>query len=827
MAALLSCILAMSLCSCATIPIVLLLRLLLKKAPKWINVLLWGIVALSMLVILIVALNSNHQDNDNGNPSDEEFTVETPDEDPGNIPQPPGGKDPIPPGDDNNSQEITAAQSADDTNALEEILNCITCIREWIENLFTDLSVAVVSNAAVMIIWCIGAASMLSYTAVSYWRLRRKIATAVRLIDNIYQSENVSFPFVLGIFKPRIYLPFKIRLQDLEHVVAHERAHIRRRDHWWKPLGFLMLTIQWFNPLMWVAYILLCRDIELACDEKVIRELGNEQRANYTQSLVTCSVKRYMVTACPLAFGAVGVKDRVRAVMNYRKPTLWIKLTAAVICVAVSLSAVPFSVLIAQAASSKLVEYPVPGGSLLFDCTTATIVGYMGNPDEFEMPAKINGVDVKFVAYGNTTLPISSDIVYYPVSGGGLLFDPATGTIIGYMGNPDEFEMPAKINGVDVKFVAYGNTTLPISSDIVYYPVSGGGLLFDLATGTIVGYMGTPDEFIFPTEIEGTPVVAIADGITTPHIPSGTIYYPILGGSLLFDPGTQTIIGYMGSPTSIKVPSKINGLPVVAIGSGAFRYCSSLSSIVIPEGVETIGVFAFAHCPNLSRIDLPDSLRTIGSLAFRLCESLRSIDLPEGLDSIGNEAFAYCSNLTSITIPASVKSLGSGAFFMCHNLKEICVKESNPYYSSDENGILFNKDRTVLHVYPAGLRGRYTIPSGVTKIGPYAFSGSSLSHITIPDTVTVIDIAAFNHCSNLTHITIPLSVVAIDSSAFSKCTSLTSIAIPISVISLGNSVFSGCSNLTSIHFGGSQEQWVQLTKGSYTYNNATMHYNAI
>jgi len=124
--------------------------------------------------------------------------------------------------------------------------------------------------------------------------------------------------------------------QDLRHVVAHEQAHIRRRDHWWKPLGFLLLTIHWFNPLMWLAYMLLCRDIELACDEKVIKELGNKQRADYTQALVACSVNRRMIAACPLAFGEVGVKERVKSVMNYKKPAFWVIILAVIACVIVA-----------------------------------------------------------------------------------------------------------------------------------------------------------------------------------------------------------------------------------------------------------------------------------------------------------------------------------------------------------------------------------------------------------------------------------------------------------------------------------------------------------
>lgn len=186
------------------------------------------------------------------------------------------------------------------------------------------------------IVWTIGILLLVAYTVISYWRLHREIDTAVRYKDNIFQSENVSSPFVLGLIKPRIYLPFKLDGQDMEHVVAHEQAHIRRKDHWWKPLGFLLLTIHWFNPLMWLAYVLLCRDIELACDEKVIKGLSNEQRADYTQALVACSVNHRMIAACPLTFGEVGVKERVKSVMNYKKPAFWVIIIAVIVCVGVA-----------------------------------------------------------------------------------------------------------------------------------------------------------------------------------------------------------------------------------------------------------------------------------------------------------------------------------------------------------------------------------------------------------------------------------------------------------------------------------------------------------
>ena len=174
---------------------------------------------------------------------------------------------------------------------------------------------------------------MLVYTAVSCLRVKRSTGTAVLLRDNIYRSDNLSSPFVFGIIRPRIYLPVNIDGGDMEHVIAHEKAHIRRKDHLWKPLGFLILAVHWFNPLIWLAYALLCRDIELACDEKVVKELNSRQKADYSQALLTCSVNRRGIAACPLAFGEIGVKGRVKQVLSYKKPTFWLIAAAVIVCV--------------------------------------------------------------------------------------------------------------------------------------------------------------------------------------------------------------------------------------------------------------------------------------------------------------------------------------------------------------------------------------------------------------------------------------------------------------------------------------------------------------
>ncbi len=185
-------------------------------------------------------------------------------------------------------------------------------------------------------VWLIGIAGMIFYTVISYFKIKRKIGTAVLYRDNIFQSENVASPFVLGVIKPKIYLPFNMSAQDIEHVIAHENAHIRRKDHLWKPLGFLLLALHWFNPLMWLGYVFLCRDIEFACDEKVIKDLNTDQKSDYLEALLICSVNRKIISACPLAFGEVGVKSRVKSVLSYKKPAFWIIITAVIASVAVA-----------------------------------------------------------------------------------------------------------------------------------------------------------------------------------------------------------------------------------------------------------------------------------------------------------------------------------------------------------------------------------------------------------------------------------------------------------------------------------------------------------
>ena len=302
----------MSISACWIVLAIVLLRIILKKAPKWVNCVLWGIAGLRLVM---------------------PFSFES--------------VFSLIPSAEFVSQEMLHSHSSVDVRGAE-ILNYVGNNPVWYELGISDgslvfneitapdcdyvnplLIIAYISS----IVWVVGIIALLIYTLVSFIRLKSKIGTAVLLRDNIYQSEAVVSPFVLGIIKPKIYLPFNMNEQDMEHVIAHEQAHLRRKDHLWKPLGFLILTLHWFNPMVWLGYILLCRDIELACDEKVVKGFNNEQKADYSQALLSCSVNRRMIAACPVAFGEVGVKNRVKSVLNYKKPAFWIIAVAIVLCI--------------------------------------------------------------------------------------------------------------------------------------------------------------------------------------------------------------------------------------------------------------------------------------------------------------------------------------------------------------------------------------------------------------------------------------------------------------------------------------------------------------
>ncbi len=276
---------------------VLVLRFLLKKAPRWSVCLLWGLVGLRLAFPFSI---------------ESIFSL-------------------IPSAETVSPDIIYQPEPSIDSGiaAVDNIVNPIL-----IENFAPDLGYSAnpmqILLAVLTAIWLLGIIVMLVYMFGGYIYLRFRLRTAVKMDGNVYQSEKVPSPFILGMMRPRIYLPFSMNETDMRSVIAHEKAHIKRFDHLVKPLAYLILAVYWFNPLLWVAYILLCRDIELACDEKVVREMDAEQKKAYSMALLKCSMNKRSRLACPLAFGEVGVKTRVKNVMHYKKPAFWIIILAVV-----------------------------------------------------------------------------------------------------------------------------------------------------------------------------------------------------------------------------------------------------------------------------------------------------------------------------------------------------------------------------------------------------------------------------------------------------------------------------------------------------------------
>ena len=283
---------------------VLALRLVLRRAPKWVNVLLWGMVALRLML---------------------PFSIES-------------ALSLIPSAETLSPEVVRFDPAPTITSGVEFIDNAVN---PSLSESFAAAPLASVNPLYVWTylagwVWLIGLGAMLLYALVSYLRLRRRVSVSLCVQENIYLCDAISSPFILGVVKPRIYLPSGLDEVQRQNVLSHERAHLARHDHWWKPLGFALLAVYWFNPVLWLAYTLLCRDIELACDERVIRTMDESAVKTYSTVLLACSMPRKAVITCPLAFGEVGVKERVRNALHYKKPAFWVVAASVAVCVVVA-----------------------------------------------------------------------------------------------------------------------------------------------------------------------------------------------------------------------------------------------------------------------------------------------------------------------------------------------------------------------------------------------------------------------------------------------------------------------------------------------------------
>ncbi len=633
---------------------VVMLRLLLKKAPKWITVLLWGIVAVRLVcpfsVESMLSLIPSAQ-----TVSPHVMTEQVPYIDSG-VPIINDTVNPI-------IEETLSALPETDQAPLQRLVPFLA----WA--------------------WAIGVAAMLLYTVFSYWRVRSKIGTAVLLRDNIYQSETVVSPFVLGFFTPKIYLPFAMNAKNREHVIAHECAHIGRKDHWWKPLGFLLLSLHWFNPLMWLAYVLLCRDIELACDEKVVKRWERDQKADYTQALLACSVNRRMIAACPVAFGEVGVKKRVKSVLRYRRPAIWLTATAMVVC---TMSALCFLTDPPQAKQPNPEPPPTTVATTTVRATSAT-----SRVSNTSVTATTTAITTASTTV--TTLPVMTIVVTVPTASTTDATETAT-TETTFETTTQTTAAETVVTDTTVIRTTVAEETAPTvlpsgchhqwgEWETVQQPdcvVEGIRVKTCLLCGetqqrTLTRTDHVESEWylrIPPTATERGQEYTLCIGcgkimrtrclnvvvtqstsqttvVTMPTAQAPTFRYKVL------EDGYASIVAYNGNDVDVVIPAQVDGYPVKEIGESVFMN-KAIETVVIPDTVEVICARAFRNCTKLSFVQFGANVKSIGDEAFNGCTALHTVNLPAGVLAIGNDCFG--GTTLKITFAGNAPLLGDNPF---------------------------------------------------------------------------------------------------------------------------------------------------------------------
>ncbi len=284
---------------------VLCIRLLFRKIPKWVNCLLWGVVAIRLICPFSI---------------ESQFSI-------------------LPSAEPIKSSTIVEGEVQ---NYIPYIDSHLTIVENTINPMLTETFAYNEADSAAplqivtyvaSLVWGCGMVLLIICAMGSVIKRHKLVREAVCVRDNIYICDAVKSPFILGIVRPKVYFPSTLNEREMDYILAHESAHLKRKDHWWKVLGYLLLCIYWFNPLCWMAYSLLCKDIELACDEKVAKDMTLHEKKEYSNVLLSCARQRSLIMLCPLAFGEIGVKERVKSVLNYKKPTLWIMIATAAILV--------------------------------------------------------------------------------------------------------------------------------------------------------------------------------------------------------------------------------------------------------------------------------------------------------------------------------------------------------------------------------------------------------------------------------------------------------------------------------------------------------------
>lgn len=754
-----------------------------KRAPKWVNCLLWSLVGLRLLLPFTIespfSLSVNREVINTDAVYGEAPADTVPPVDDTIVPPSvnEGGQTQQKPETENDNQNPDVVpEPAPETDKDKEYIQSGLDVLDDRINPVINGAVSSVSKTekdpihklvnVFSYIWLAGVGVMLTYAVIVYFLLKRRVSASVPCENSVRKSERVDTPFILGVFRPRIYLPFGLSEQTEQSVVAHEIAHIKRKDHLIKPLGYAILSVYWFNPLVWVAYILLCRDIESACDEKVIKNMDTEARQVYATALLECSLRRNYIAACPLAFGETGVKNRVKNAMNYRKPAFWVIVSALLVCVTVSVLFLTspgkaendISETISE--DSRQTESSDTSVTDVSDVTSSDVSEYIGEvsvSDETSLPQQENSndasADVSEDIYIDHTHSFSTE---WSSDVTGHWYACKCGEMFNF-GNHTFGEWETIKAATCVSKGAMEQTC----SDCGYFSTKAiSATRHEYKTKVT---LPTATEQGYTTHTCTKCGNYFIDSYTKPYGEADVLTISIKNSDLTC---SLSVNKQYPLPETVIIPEKIDGYTVVEIESGAFQEITGLKTVMIPDTVKVIGTYAFSACSDIENITLGNGITSIGSGAFAYCDKINYNVYNNGcyLGTKDNPYYALIKTtskeVTSCIIHPNTRVIADDAFAGCHYIKTL------------------------------------TIPDKVTEVPiGFALSCERLSTVILHDRITRINESAFFECKSLVNIDIPDSVTVIRPSAFSGCTSLSSITLPKNITFIYESAFSGCTNL--------------------------------
>jgi beta-lactamase regulating signal transducer with metallopeptidase domain len=754
--------------------IILVFRPLLKKLPKWVNLVLWLIVAVRL--VMPVGLESNfslvpdigglqaeyskvifgvsNPEAGNDNTVNHRDVVETADSGNAFNTQNFANTDinaetqSLPMHTEETDQQMNTLASNDD--------GATDVVKTEIGNNFEILEIDNIEKPdnlvqIIMIIWIIGCGLMLAYFIYSIIRIKRSVRISIpaelpfnlktKSLVPIYVCEGIKSPFIMGLIGTKLYIPEGMDESTLEYVIQHENAHIKHFDQLWKVLGFVLLMVYWFNPFVWIAFICFSKDLELACDERAAGKLTPQERAGYSEALLVCSIHNRILAVCPVAFGETGVKERVKAVISIKKP---LKIVIACIILGCTVFALCFLTDPASAKEKESVDKTNNDIETKSSDILDTDISVVDSGIDFETDDGISdNTDNQEVTDIQEDTDIQDDV---NTETNDTLEDDASSVINEYLSDePDEKEQ------IDEEIENIG---LPEVTEIPE-PINDSVKLDSTES--------------IETDNKEEDNTDTSETVQTPSDEKAVIPYGIKEIKERAFIGTETI-------KSVILPDTVE-----AIGDGAFAQCYNLESVVFTPSLKTIGREAFRNC-GFKTITIPDTVESLGYSMLADNRKLQYCKLPENITEIPDYMFASDEKLKNVEFSSSLTKIGNNAFWGCHALEAVNIPDAVKIIGE--------------HAFSQTGLKEVWIPEGVEVISYGMFANcEQLERVYLPDTVTVIDIYAFSECSNLKEIYIPENVTTINDYAFYNCTKLEVINIPDSLTEISNNAFWLCTKL--------------------------------